>query len=207
MASNAQILANRVNAQLSTGPKTPEGKQASSRNSSRHGLTGTQIVMPGEDASAYEELRDGLHFAYNPANDPERILVDQIAANSWRLMRAHRVEAAFLDKLAEGSDNPDAAIAAAFLERPKDLARIQRYVTAASNAYYKAMSELGKLQKARAAAEAAAGEDEMPELLMSSGFEPPIGFVSHGPGSEAHSTGSHTSDTRKTGGQRSDMRQ
>jgi hypothetical protein len=174
MASPAQILANRENAQLSTGPKTEAGKKASSRNSSRHGLTGTQIVMPGEDASAYEELREGLHFAHNPANDPERILVDQIAANGWRLMRAQRVEAAFLSKLAEGSDNPDGAIAAAFLERPKDLARIARYVTAASNAYYKALSELSKLQKARAAAERQAA---MFESWAAS--QEPDGFVSY----------------------------
>jgi hypothetical protein len=173
MASSAQLSANRENAQLSTGPRTIEGKQASSRNSSRHGLTGTQIVMPGEDAAAYEELRSGMHFAHNPANDPERVLVDQIAANAWRLMRAQRVETAFLAKLAEGSENPDATIAAAFVERPKDLARMQRYVSAATNAYYKAMSELAKLQKARAAAEQDAAESEqfMADRL-------PIGFVS-----------------------------
>jgi hypothetical protein len=182
MASPAQIIANRENAQLSTGPQTEAGKQASSRNSTRHGLTGTQIVMPGEDAAAYEELRQGLHDSYIPANDPERILVDQIAANAWRLLRAQRVETAFLAKLAEGSDNPDAAIATALLERPKDLARISRYVTTASNAYYKAMSELAKLQKARAAAERHAA---MQEAYLSSfdgaESEPPIGFVSQAP--------------------------
>ena len=48
MASPAQVLANRENAQHSSGPKTQEGKQASSRNSVRHGLTGTQIIMPGK---------------------------------------------------------------------------------------------------------------------------------------------------------------
>ena len=48
MASPAQILANRENAQRSSGPKTVEGKQAAGRNSLRHGLTGAQIVIPGE---------------------------------------------------------------------------------------------------------------------------------------------------------------
>jgi hypothetical protein len=175
MASPAQLLANRENAQLSTGPRTEAGKEASSRNSTRHGLTGTQIVMPGEDASAYEELRQGLHLSYDPANDAERILVDQIAANAWRLLRAQRIETAFLAKLAEGSDNPDAAIAAAFLERPKDLARMQRYVTAANNAYYKAMSELAKLQKDRLDAE---GYEERSEDWGGPGASD--GFVSYG---------------------------
>ena len=96
MASPAQILANRGNAQLSTGPKTPEGKHAAGRNATRHGLTGTQIVIPGEDAAAYEELREGMRQSHKPANEAERILAEQIAANAWRLMRAQRVETAFL---------------------------------------------------------------------------------------------------------------
>jgi hypothetical protein len=153
MTSAAKAVANRQNAQLSTGPRTEEGKAASSRNSVRHGLTGTQIVMPGEDAAAYEEMRQGMQDSYCPANEPERALVDQIAANYWRLLRAQRVETAFLAKLAEGSEDPSLAIAAAFLERPKDLDRIQRYVTAASNAFYKAMKELEKMQRERAAVE------------------------------------------------------
>lgn len=45
-------------------------------------------------------------------------------------MRAHRDEASFLAMLAEGADNPN-AIATAFLKRPKDIARMHRYVTQA----------------------------------------------------------------------------
>ena len=154
MASPAQILANRENAQLSSGPKTQPGKTASSRNATRHGLTSTQIVMPGEDAAAFEDLRKGLHQTHRPANEGERILVDQIAANAWRLMRAQRIETAFFGIVAEGwGKNRDAGIAMAFLERPKEVARMQRYVTAAHNAYYKAIAELSKLQKQRAVQE------------------------------------------------------
>jgi hypothetical protein len=153
MASPAQILANRDNAQRSTGPKTQEGKQAASLNSTRHGLTGTQIVMPGEDASAYEDLRRGLHESYRPAGEAELILVDQIAANAWRLLRAQRIETAFFAKLTERAKDPDAALAEAFLEKPKELTRMHRYVAAAQNAYYKAITQLTKLQKERAAIE------------------------------------------------------
>src|SRR5688500_15353880 len=59
MASPAQILANRSNAQFSTGPRAEEGKRASSGNSRRHGLTGTQIVMPSEDLDEYDQLLQG----------------------------------------------------------------------------------------------------------------------------------------------------
>lgn len=170
MASPAQILANRDNAQSSTGPKSRDGKQVSSRNATRHGLAGTQIVMPGEDAAAYEQLRQGLHQSHHPANEAERILVDQIAANAWRLMRAQRVETAVLVKLAEGAADPDAAIALAFLEKPKEVARIHRYVAAAQSAYYKAILQLTKLQKERSILD----EPALPQQ-----FEDPIGFVSY----------------------------
>ena len=163
MASPAQILANRQNAQSSSGPKTPEGKKAVGRNATRHGLTSKQIVIPGEDAAAYEQLRQGLHDTHQPVGEAERILVDQIAANAWRLMRAQRVETAFLAKLVEGAADPDEAIAVAFLEKSKEMARMHRYVTAAQNAYYKAMAQLSKLQKERSLAET----------------ELPVGFVSY----------------------------
>ena len=166
MASPAQILANRENAKLSSGPKTHEGKQASSRNSTRHGLTGAQIVMPGEDPEAYEELREGMLSSYRPANEAERVLVDQIAANAWRLMRAQRIETAFFAKLAEGAEDPAEAIALAFIEKPKDVARMHRYVAAAQSAYYKAITQLAKLQKERQAIE----DQEL---------ESTIGFVSY----------------------------
>jgi hypothetical protein len=167
MASPAQTLANRDNARHSTGPKTQEGKQAAGRNAIRHGLTGKQIVMPGEDASAYEELRQGLRQSYRPANEAENILVDQIAANAWRLMRAQRVETAFFAKLTEGAKDPDAALAEAFLEKPKELARMHRYVAAAQNAYYKAITQLAKLQKERAAfAEEEIGFVSYPESTL-----------------------------------------
>ena len=43
---------NRENAQHSTGPKTEAGKQKSSLNALRHGLTGQTVVMPAEDLAA-----------------------------------------------------------------------------------------------------------------------------------------------------------
>ena len=40
-----RALINRANAQRSTGPKTEEGKQRSSLNALRHGLTGQTIIL------------------------------------------------------------------------------------------------------------------------------------------------------------------
>src|ERR1043166_1278199 len=45
MATTNQILANRKNSELSTGPRTPEGKAASSINAKSRGLTAADPVL------------------------------------------------------------------------------------------------------------------------------------------------------------------
>ena len=56
--SSAQIEANRANAQSSTGPRTPEGKQRSCLNATRHGLTSQNPLLPTEDPEAYQKFCD-----------------------------------------------------------------------------------------------------------------------------------------------------
>ena len=52
-----QMAANRANAQLSTGPRTAEGKDQSRRNSYKHGFKA--LLIPGiEDSSAVEASRE-----------------------------------------------------------------------------------------------------------------------------------------------------
>jgi hypothetical protein len=55
MASKGQISANRRNSQNSTGPRTREGKQRSSRNSRRHGLAARKF-LDQEAVEAAEKL-------------------------------------------------------------------------------------------------------------------------------------------------------
>ena len=47
MASEAQIQANRANAQKSTGPRTAEGKATVAQNAVKHGLRAEQMVIKG----------------------------------------------------------------------------------------------------------------------------------------------------------------
>src|SRR5215218_6737465 len=90
--SSARDLANRDNARHSTGPKTPEGKEAAKYNATRHGLSGKQVVVYGEDPTAFECLHQELIASYNPANAAESTLVEEIAQNFWRLQRARKIE-------------------------------------------------------------------------------------------------------------------
>ena len=45
MSTAAQISANQLNAQSSTGPRTAEGKSVVSQNATKHGLTATYPVI------------------------------------------------------------------------------------------------------------------------------------------------------------------
>src|ERR671937_140841 len=101
MAFVAQITANRANSQLSTGPKTSAGIENCKFNATRHGLTGKQVVIKGEDPAAYDAERALLYEAYKPASAIEEMLVERIAQSWWKLQRAERIEAELLRELGE----------------------------------------------------------------------------------------------------------
>jgi hypothetical protein len=86
--------ANRANARLSTGPPTPAGKQRSSLNALRHGLTAASAVLPSEDPAAYEQHRRRFFDEYQPATPTESQLVQELVDTSWRLNRIPLLEAA-----------------------------------------------------------------------------------------------------------------
>ena len=89
IASQKQIDANRRNAQLSTGPKTPERKAAV-----KHGLSFFRtIVLREENRQEFEELLDAFRSECQPQGPPEQSLVFQLAATGWRLRRISRIEA------------------------------------------------------------------------------------------------------------------
>ena len=60
MTSNDQIAANRANSELSTGPRTEEGKARSSQNSLKHGAFSKSILLPGESQEEFDALFAGL---------------------------------------------------------------------------------------------------------------------------------------------------
>jgi predicted metallopeptidase len=58
MATDKQIAANRLNAQKTTGPRTPEGRAAVRLNGVTHGLTAQTLVLKGEGESDFKQLSD-----------------------------------------------------------------------------------------------------------------------------------------------------
>jgi hypothetical protein len=93
MTSEKKAQANRQNALKSTGPKTPEGKDAVRLNAMKYGLLCQEVLLPGEDEEALRELSDHLWTELKPVGEMENLLVDRIIASHWRLRRLGRVEA------------------------------------------------------------------------------------------------------------------
>ena len=93
MTSERQMAANRANALRSTGPKTGKGKAAIRLNALRHGLLARDVVLPEEDADAFEELRNQVRASLSPIGPIEEVLIDQIVNAMWRLRRLAQAEA------------------------------------------------------------------------------------------------------------------
>jgi hypothetical protein len=96
MTSEKQKAANRDNARHSTGPKTSEGKAAVRLNALRHGLLTRDVVLPEEDADAFEDLWNRVRANLSPVGPIEEFLVDRVINAMWRLRRLERAETALL---------------------------------------------------------------------------------------------------------------
>jgi hypothetical protein len=151
MSTAAQILANRANAALSTGPRTPHGKAASSRNATKHGLSSAFRVLAHEDQQEFDQLLEDLRACHRPRDIHQRLLVDQLAKSQWLLARAQRLQAVAYDLLAgvEDENDPDLAIVKAMRASHADIiGRLERYAASAERSFYKALRELAKQNEA-----------------------------------------------------------
>jgi hypothetical protein len=97
MTTLSQLIANRQNALLSTGPRTDAGKANSSRNYLTLGLyTKTDYVKP-EDRDLYTSFCSTMRAELNPACLLEESLVSEITAASWRLRHCDAADAGLTD--------------------------------------------------------------------------------------------------------------
>ena len=166
----ARRLANRQNAQKSTGPKTAKGKSASSKNRLAHGLCSESLLVGGETAADFDALLATVRKAYNPVNDEEAMLSDQLTQALWRFNRAQRVETQIFqvtqgNRLISSNSNNDADVAfkdmtqfqgdnmltLAFVSDfdYKLIERINRYITTMERSYQRALKALQHAQEKR----------------------------------------------------------
>jgi hypothetical protein len=92
LSSERRLAANRANALLSTGPTMPEGKAKSSLNAVKTGLTGRTVLLPSEDAAAYQAHVERFREELQPVGEREAQLVQSLADTQWRLDRIPGLE-------------------------------------------------------------------------------------------------------------------
>ena len=138
MASEKQIQANRRNAQLSTGPTTPEGKAISSQNAFQHGLRSGKVLFAVPDDSLLEAARDALIAEYQPRTATEWILIERMAVATLKLNCFEELEQDWESRMNEHKFTPALQI-------------IWRHQAALERTFDRALNNLLKLRKARAA--------------------------------------------------------
>jgi len=99
MSTKAQILANRHNAQKSTGPRSSQGKAAVSQNAVQNGLSARQTIISSESQADFDLYRERMLSELAPASPMESMLAERIIILSWRLKRAGRIQNQAIDAL------------------------------------------------------------------------------------------------------------
>ena len=72
MATTAQILANRQNAEVSTGPVTAAGRARVSQNATRFGLFSVANFVRPEEHDIFNKFGSGYRAELSPATSLER---------------------------------------------------------------------------------------------------------------------------------------
>jgi uncharacterized protein YecA (UPF0149 family) len=133
MATTAQILANRQNAERSTGPVTAEGRARVSQNAAKLGLFSVANFVRPEEQDIFKEFETGYMAELSPVTPLEQTLAREILHAAWRLRRCAALEIAppenmtdeELDRLQVSIDRARAAAQRTFHRSLKELRRLQ----------------------------------------------------------------------------------
>jgi len=140
VSSHAQLTANRANAQHSTGPKTEAGKQHSSQNALKHGLTAATPLVRDDEREAYAEFSRDLYTRILPAGALEDDLFAKLLHASWCLRRIRRLEEDLFERDEDPFTDPEAE---------RKMAAYARHTARFERIYRNALRDLRQLQTDR----------------------------------------------------------
>ena len=84
MATTAQVLANRANAQHSTGPRSDAGKAAASQNATSHGLSSSSFaLLPHENEEDFIHLGEVAIITQNSEQPITLDVLEGFASDGW----------------------------------------------------------------------------------------------------------------------------
>jgi len=171
MSTEKRIAANRRNAQLSTGPKTPVGRAKASMNALRHGVLAQRMLLPGEDPTELAELEARICVAVAPEGQLEEALAERVVACVWRLRRVYGIETSLLASemhdtrrsrgsmaglrtLTDTTERMLSDLGFAFVcdaNTANAISKLSRYEVSLDRSMYRALHELQRLQAERGA--------------------------------------------------------
>jgi len=142
MATKAQFKANLRNAQKSSGPASPQGKAASSRNHLTTGLyTMNDFVLP-EERDLYKLFCIRLEESCDAGDAIEECLTSEITSAAWRLRRCN---------IADGDVAEHSALEPLLdTTLEKQIRSIERARSHSTSIFHRGLNQLKKLQKERA---------------------------------------------------------
>jgi hypothetical protein len=152
MSTTAQILANRQNSELSSGPVTAEGRARISQNATKFGLFSVANFVRPEERDAFADFESGYISELAPGSCLEQTLAREIIHAAWRLRRCASLEVAPPEDLTD-----------------EELDRLQisidRARSAAQRTFHRGLKELRRLQSERLYATFTAGANLTKETI------------------------------------------
>ncbi len=126
MATQSQLIANRINALASTGPATDQGKSRVSRNAITSGLFSATDVVLLDEYEIYAEFCASYEADLSPTGAIERTLAAEIIHAAWRLRRCSTIEAALTEADDRRQLSVDRARASAFRIYTRSLTELRK---------------------------------------------------------------------------------
>jgi hypothetical protein len=139
MNKHVRNLINLQNAQKSTGPITEAGKQRSSLNALKHGLTGNHFHLHPCEHEEHTRITTEITKELDPQTEIERQLVQKIIDTNMRLNRIAAIERTILN--VEVTD--------AWLANIDTLDKLGRYESRLSRQLLQFTKELDRIQQIR----------------------------------------------------------
>ena len=161
MATIKQIQANRLNSQHSTGPRSAEGKAASSQNALKSGIDSQSQIIRGEDPAALDALANQYLLDHQPQSASERALVDILIDSEWTLRRLRKTESHLWEHqfarlaLTHQRVRPDQPfpkgqmLGEAFQNAADTFSRLERRRQNLQRAYHRTLLDLREIQESR----------------------------------------------------------
>ena len=151
MATISQIDANRENAKKSTGPRSAEGKAASSQNALKSGIDAQSLIIRGESLTDLESLTATYQTRFQPATPEQQFLVDALIHADWQLRRLRKIEPQLWEKDFQRCDKyneyrKDFSLADGIVRIDQLLNRLQRRLDSTERSYHRALKSLRQLR-------------------------------------------------------------